>query len=132
VIPIPEHLKAAMDEILVIPIPEHLKAAMDEICRVRLRAAADQAEGPSERADSKRAALELAAFEENRLTPRQVAELAEEAALWLEPTWPNEVGDVERVRELLETTRGLLELRDKALAAVGDDGEHRKPKPAVK
>jgi hypothetical protein len=80
------------------------------------------------------AALLWSAFVDNCLTPTQTATLAAEAAAWLEPMWPDDPESIEKVPPLLDKTRELLELRDRARAVVGDDGdaERQRSKRAVK
>ena len=57
------------------------------------------------------------------LTPKQTVDLAECAARWQEAVWPRSLAEVDDVEERLAITRGLLEVRDRARAAVREQAE---------
>jgi hypothetical protein len=103
-------------------IPEHLVFAFDEWIAELIRLACDS-DSPETRGAVIKAVRIHDAFAARSLTPVQLAELAEGAARWMEPRWPENPGDAEEVERLLGVSRELLELRDRALDARGEDDD---------
>ncbi len=103
---------------LIVPIPEHLVFAFEEWIAENIRRACDSAEPHDAAID----AVHLRdAFVAGSLTSAQTAELAANAADWLQPQWPKNPEDADEVERLAATTRELLELRDHALTVVANN-----------
>jgi hypothetical protein len=109
-----------------VTIPEHLVFAIEEWLAERVRQACDSYDGDQTRLAVTEAVGRYEAFTAGSLTASQIAEAADGAADWLQPLWPRNQKEVEEVTRLLTATRGLLALRDRALA-VARQGEHTEP-----
>jgi hypothetical protein len=97
-------------------IPEHLVFAFDDWISEIFRRALDTGDEVEGRAAATKAVHLHEAFVAGTLTPAQLADLTQSAAHWMEPRWPSDPGDADTVARLLDVSRELLELRDRALA----------------
>jgi hypothetical protein len=97
-------------------IPEHLVFAFDDWISELFRRALDAGDEVEGRAAAIKAVHVHDAFVAGTLTPAQLAELTQSAAHWMEPRWPSDPGDADTVARLLDVSRELLELRDRAQA----------------
>jgi hypothetical protein len=105
-----------------VPIPDHINFALLEVVDQGVREAAELSEGDRQRIEVSQAVHLRDAFLSKSLTPAQVAELAQRAALWLQ-NWPKDPRDTEEVERLLGATHDLLVLRDHALAVVREQSD---------
>ena len=103
-----------------VAIPEHLVFAIEEWLEERIRQACDMYEGEETRVAVTEAVRLYEAFGAGSLTPSETAELAAGAADWLQPRWPRSLEEAREVARLLTATRGLLALRDRAVATAGE------------
>jgi hypothetical protein len=97
-------------------IPEYLVFAFEDWISELFRRALDTGDEVEGRAAAINVVHLQDAFVAGSLTPAQLAELAEGAAHWMEPRWPSNPGDADTVARLLDVSRELLELRDRARA----------------
>jgi hypothetical protein len=97
-------------------IPDHLVFAIEEWLEEQIRQRCDGYDGEA----SRRAVVEAVHLYDGFVTVAQVAELADGAGDWLGPRWPRTQHEAEEVTRLLSATRGLLALRDRALAAASE------------
>jgi hypothetical protein len=106
-------------------IPDRLVFAFEEWLRELVRQACDRSDSPESQAAVSDAVHLRDAFVAGSLTPAQTAELAADAAQWLQPLWPKNLEDVEEVEHLASVTRGLLELRKRALVEASNGPQPR-------
>lgn len=97
-------------------IPEHLVFAFEDWISELFRRALDTSDEVEGRAAAIKAVHLHEAFVAGTLAPAQLADLAQSAAHWMEPCWPSDPGDADTVARVLDVSRELLELRDRAQA----------------
>ncbi|MCW2994137.1 MAG: hypothetical protein JWQ18_1632 [Conexibacter sp.] len=112
-------------EVPLAAIPDRLVFAFEEWLRELIRQACDRDDSPERQVAVVEAAHLRDGFLAGSLTPVQVAELAAGAAGWLQPEWPENAEEVGEVEHLASVTRGLLELRDRALVAARSRPQRR-------
>jgi hypothetical protein len=107
----------------VVPIPEHLLPTILDVVERQIEFAADEA-WSTETRDRIVAAVHLwEATVAGTLTAAQTVIVADLAIAWIEPMWPKNNQAASNVAKLLEETRELIDLRDRALALAHERGE---------
>ena len=103
----------------VVPIAEHLIPSIYEAVESKLEQACDNAWGDETRIRVLEAARLWERFMAKTLAPQQIADVALLAVQWIQPHWPKDLEAVDKVEKLLAEARELIELHDRAIAAVG-------------